>query len=90
MKKAFLHQFDKTTLRPKDVIMRLMSIRQNAQEDESIQFLSIRITHFFNEYKQTMNIDLKPDEKMEYFIETLFPSYKEQLNNQYQNVDGTA
>ena len=90
VKKAFLHQFDKTTLRPKDVIMRLMSIRQNAQEDESIQSLSIRITHLFNEYKETMKIDLKREEKVEYFIEALFPSYKEQLNNQYQNADGTA
>ena len=89
VKEAFLHQFDKMTLRPKDVIMRLMSIRQNAQEDESVQSLSIRITQLFNEYKQTMRTDLKPEEKVEYFIEALFPSYKEQLNNQYQNVAGT-
>ena len=86
VKKAFLYQFDKTTLRPKDVIMRLMTIRQDVQKDESIQSLSIRITQLFNEYKQTMKTDLKPEEKVEYFIEALFPSYKEQLNNQYQNA----
>ena len=89
VKKAFLYQFDKTTLRPKDVIMRLMTIRQDVQKDESIQSLSIRITQLFNEYKQTMKTDLKPEEKVEYFIEALFPSYKEQLNNQYQNAFGT-
>lgn len=90
VKNSFLRQFDKTTLRPKDIIMRLMSIRQNTQEDESIQSLSIRITQLFNEYKQTMKADLKREEKVEYFIEALFPSYKEQLNNQYQNADGTC
>ena len=89
VKKAFLLQFDKTTQRPKDVIMRLMSIRQNAQENESIQSLSIRITQLFNEYKQAMKMNLKQEEKVEYFIEALFPSYKEHLNNQYQNADGT-
>ena len=59
VKRAFLLQFDKTTQRPKDVIMRLMSIRLNAQENESIQSLSIRITQLFNEYKQAMKMKMK-------------------------------
>jgi len=90
VKTAFLHQFDKTTLRPKDVIMRLMGIRQDVEEEETIQSLSIRITHLFNEYQQTMKKGLSDQEKVEYFIEALFPSYKEQLNNQYQSEDGVS
>ena len=52
--KSIHYQFDKATLRPKDVIMKLMNIRQDVEKDESIQSLSIRITQLFNEYKQTM------------------------------------
>ena len=90
VKKAFIHQFDKAALRPKDVIMKLMNIRQDVEKDESIQSLSIRITQLFNEYKQTMGKSLSVQEKIEYFIEALFPSYKEQLNNQYQSADGAG
>ena len=82
--------YDKTAVRPKDVIMRLMNIRQRVEENESIQSLSIRITHLFNEYKQTMKKCLSNQEKIEYFIESLFPSYKEQLNNLYQSADGVS
>jgi hypothetical protein len=67
-----------------------MNIKQSVEEKESIQSLSIRITHLFNGYKQLMNICLKEQEKVEYFIESLFPSYKEQLNNQYQSADGVS
>jgi hypothetical protein len=90
IKTSFLQQFDKTQLRPKDVLMRLMNIRQNVGEDEPIQSLSIRITKLFIQYNQTMGKMLTEQEKIEYFIESLFPSYKEQLNNQYQSVDGVS
>ena len=90
IKTSFLQQFDKAPLRPKDVMMRLMNIRQSVEENESIHSLSIRITHLFNQYKQTMGKRLTEQEKIEYFIESLFPSYKEQLNNQYQSADGVS
>ena len=51
VKSAFLDQFDKNTIRPKDVIAKLMKIKQNADEDEDIESLSIRIACLFNEYE---------------------------------------
>ena len=90
VKVAFLEQFNHKKLKPKDVLMRLMNIKQSVEEKESIQSLSIRITHLFNDYKQIMKICLKEQEKVEYFIESLFPSYKEKLNNQYQSADAVS
>jgi hypothetical protein len=51
LKASFLQQFERTIFRPKDVVMRLMNIKQNVENNESIQSLSIRITHLFNDYK---------------------------------------
>ncbi len=90
IKVAFLQQFDRTKLKPKDVMMRLMNIRQSVEKNESIQSLSIRIMHLFNDYKQIMRNCLTEQEKIEYFIESLSPSYKKQLNNLYQSADGVS
>jgi hypothetical protein len=88
VKSAFLTQFDKTMVRPKDVIAKLMKIRQNADEEESVQSFAIRITLLFKEYKEVTGKALEESEKIEYFIDSLYPALKEQLNNQYEKPDG--
>ena len=85
VKDEFLQQFHKVTLRPKDVMMRLMTIKQNAEGDESVQSLSIRLNQLFNDYEQVMGKPLPEADRVEYFVESLFPSLKEQLRNQYQS-----
>ena len=56
------------------------------QENESIQSLSFRIKRLFNEYRQELGKSLSEVDKVKYFVESLFPGYKEQLNNQYQRA----
>ena len=67
---------------------KLMKIKQNADEDEDIESLSIRIACLFNEYKEATGKPLDEMEKIEYFIDSLYPALKEQLNNLYENEDG--
>jgi len=85
VKSAFLDQFDKNIIRPKDVMAKLMNIKQNADEDEYIESLSIRIACLFNEYEEATGKPLDEMEKIEYFIDSLYPALKEQLNNLYEN-----
>lgn len=89
VKKGFIQQFDKSQLRVKDINKKLMNIRQNVEENETIQSLSIRITQLFNEFKQMTGKSLLDSDKVDYFIDAVFPNYREQLNNQYQKEDGS-
>ena len=89
VKKGFIQQFDKSQLRVKDINKKLMNIRQNVEENETIQSLSIRITQLFNEFKQMAGESLLDSDKVDYFIDAVFPNYREQLNNQYQKEDGS-
>jgi hypothetical protein len=61
-----------------------MSIKQNVEENETIQSLSIRITQLFNEFKQMAGESLLDSDKVDYFIDAVCSNYREQLNNQYQ------
>ena len=89
MKKGFIQQFDKSQPRVKNINRRLMNIRQNIEKNETIQSMSIRITQLFNEFKQMTGKSLLNSEKVDYFIDAVFPNYREQLNNQYQQEDGS-
>jgi transposase InsO family protein len=84
VKDAFLNEFDKGSMGAEHIAEKLKSIRQNVQENESIQSLSFRIKRLFNEYRQELGRSLSEVDKVKYFVEALFPGYKEQLNNQYQ------
>src|SRR3954451_24702092 len=86
VKDAFLNEFDKGSMGAEHIAEKLKSIRQNVQENESIQSLSFRIKRLFNEYRQEMGRSLSEVDKVKYFVEALFPGYKEQLNNQYQTA----
>lgn len=89
VKKGFIQQFDKSQPRVKDINRRLMNIRQNVEKNETIQSMSFRITQLFNEFKQMTGKSLLNSEKVDYFIDAVFPNYREQLNNQYQQEDGS-
>lgn len=85
VKNEFVQQFHKVAVRPKDVMMRLMTIKQDPESDESVQSLSIRLKQLFNDYEQVMGKPLAEADRVEYLVESLFPSLKEQLRNQYQS-----
>src|SRR3954469_2689337 len=89
VKKGFTQQFDKSQVRVKDINKKLMNIRQNVEENGTIQSLSIRIMQLFNEFKQMTGKSLLDPDKVDYFIDAVFPNYREQLNNQYQKEDGS-
>jgi hypothetical protein len=84
VKDSFLKEFDKASVGAEHVVEKLKSIRQNVQENESIQSLSLRIIPLFNEYRQELGRSLSDVDKVKYFVQALFPGYKEQINNQYQ------
>jgi len=87
LKKKFLKEFDTKELILKDTNRLLMNCCQN--EGENVRSYYIRITKLFNEFKQISGKSLNEEDEVEYFINGLLPICKLQLNNCYQNVDGS-
>jgi len=87
LKKKFLKEFDTKELRLKDTIRLLMNCCQN--KEENVRSYYIRITKLFNEFKQISGKSLNKEEEVEYFINGVLPICKLQLNNRYQNDDGS-
>lgn len=88
LKEDFIQEFEKTELRLQYVNKSLMDIHQNVEEKESIQSFSYRIIKLFNDYKQLTGEEMMNEEKVSYFMDGLFPYYKLQLNNLYQQRVG--